>query len=510
MKFFIKKLIILGLAFLIFFNSSGLLTLKPAPVNKAAGVTVVTCTNCATWAQQLTSFARDVAHYAWEGFKWLEQKLGLKLRDIIAKKIIDYIVDQTVTWVQNGGELKFVTDWQGFLKHAGNIAFDQVIKDVNLAWLCQPFSFQVRFSLLPLPVSKFPQRLDCTLDDVVKNIENFYDDFKEGGWIAYNEIWQPQNNYYGQIIMIHDEMLTRMAAKTEAAKNEALAGKGFLSFKKCVDYDDNEGKCFKEEIVTPGSIVGEAVATGVTSDTYWAANIHSWTAALVNAVINRLIKEGLSAMKSLSEPETAGSSDYAPYYPSEYQETQKQDFEKTKNDLTDNFNKFSAALNKMITLEEKSLSLSKDLLNTYKEIKDNNCTSKIYGDGFFYVNEIPNLQNEIPNLESEINETSSTIAKYKDLADELAKQIKGLDSLDITKEPVDVESLYLALGQFENFFNSHSGFFIDLTETHQSENAVQEEIQEKETKLANATSQLNKCLASQTQASSTPESPYSY
>jgi len=475
MKFFIKKLIILGLAFLILFNSSGLLTLKPAPVNKAEAA-VVTCTNCATWAQQITSFAKDVAYYAWEGFKWLEQKLGLKLRDIIAKRIIDYIVDQTVTWVQGGGKPKFVTDWNGFLKDAGNIAFDQVIKDVGLAWLCQPFSLQVRISLLPVP--KFSQRLDCTLDDVVKNIDDFYRDFENGGWIAYNEAWQPQNNYYGQMIMIHDEILTRTAAKTEAAKNEALAGKGFLSVKNCLERDD-EGKCLKEEIVTPGDIVGEAVARGVTSDIDWAANIQSWTAALVNAVINRLIKEGISAMKSSSE--SAGY--YGSYYPPEYQKDQRQELERIRNELIDRYEKSLDALNKMIALKEKSLSLSKELLNTYKAINDNNCTPLI-------------SESEISKVQAEINETSSTIAQYKDLANELDNQINKLYSLDITKQ--SAESLQVALWQSEDFFNLHNDFFIDLTETHQLEKAVQEEIQNKETNLANVRNQLNECLVGPT------------
>src|SRR3989338_9106526 len=49
-----------------------------------------------------------------EGAIWFEEQFGVRLRDVIAKRIIDMIVDQTVEWIQGGGEPKFVTDWNGF------------------------------------------------------------------------------------------------------------------------------------------------------------------------------------------------------------------------------------------------------------------------------------------------------------------------------------------------------------------------------------------------------------
>jgi hypothetical protein len=470
MKFFVKKLIILLVAFLILFNSSGLLTLKPTPINKAEAIF---CSNCSTWAQQIISYAKDVWNYLKQAYRWIEQKLGFKMRDIIAKKIIDHIVDQTVQWIQGGGKPKFVTDWKGFLKDAGNIAFEQVLKDVGLAWLCQPFSLQVKISLLPVP--KFSQRIECTLDDVVKNIEDFYKDFEKGGWIAYNESWQPQNNYFGQLIIIHDEMITRGALAQQAAQNEALAGKGFLSVKKCVLYDDYTGKCLKEQIITPGDTVGQVIARGMTSDIEWAANIQSWTSALVNAVINRLIKGGIASLQSSS---VSGERDI--YYPSEYQEAQNQEFESTKNDFIDKYELFLNALtgpNEMIELKEKSLSLSEELLNTYEAINDNNCTPLI-------------SESEISRVQAEINEASSTISQYKDLAIELNEQI---DKLYFLTDP-DAPQLQEALWESEDFFDSHNDLFIDLTATGLKKQAVQEEIQKNETSLANAKSQLEECL----------------
>ena len=328
--------------------------------------------------------------------RWVKEDLVKSLRDVIAKRIIDYIVDQTIVWIQGGGQPKFVTDWDGFLKDAANIAFDQVIKDVGLAWLCSPFKLQVQLSLLP--VQRFQQRIDCTLDDVVKNIEDFYRDFENGGWIAYNEAWQPQNNYYGQIIMIHDELVTRTAAKTEAARNEAQAGGGFLSTKKCVLYDDyGTGGCLKYEIVTPGSTVGQAVASAITSDTQWAANIQSWTAALINAVINRVIKEGVGVMKGSGE--SSGSS----YYPPEYQSSADLEIETEKQQQINEVKKFVNEWQYLYNAKSKSLSYAEQIKVIFSEINNRSCQPRVSD------TEIQNIQTDIDRLKNETGELKNKI-----------------------------------------------------------------------------------------------------
>ncbi|NCQ02695.1 hypothetical protein GW816_01410, partial [Candidatus Wolfebacteria bacterium] len=173
---------------IIFLTVSVFTSILIFPKKTEAGIPVFDSANL---GGKLTDISEKIA-------RWVKEDLVKSLRDVIAKRIIDYIVDQTIVWIQGGGQPKFVTDWDGFLKDAANIAFDQVIKDVGLAQLCSPFKLQVQISLLP--VQQFQQRIDCTLDDVVKNIEDFYNDFEKGGWIAYNETWQPQGNYYGEML----------------------------------------------------------------------------------------------------------------------------------------------------------------------------------------------------------------------------------------------------------------------------------------------------------------------
>jgi hypothetical protein len=381
---------------------------------------------------KLTDIAEKVA-------RWVKEDLVRGLRDVIAKRIIDYIVDQTIVWIQGGGKPKFVTDWDGFLKDAANIAFDQVIKDVGSAWLCSPFKLQVQLSLLP--VQRFRQRIECTLDDVVKNIEDFYRDFEKGGWIAYNEAWQPQNNYYGQIIIIHDEMLVRAAKKTEAAKSEAQTGKGFLSEKRCVDWsseglqscvdsgesfeDCKKAACMAEKIVTPGAIVGEAAKSAVTSDKDWAANIQSWTAALINAVINRLVKEGIGLMKGSGEGE--GTS----YYPSKYKSAADVEIEQQKQQLITQVKKFVNEWQYLFDAKNKSLSYANQIKTIYLEINRRKCQP-------------PVSDTEMQNTQADINRLTNEIADLKLKIDEGNNLITKITNANTIRERTIAQQDFLA------------------------------------------------------------------
>ncbi len=352
MKFF-SKIIIFLVIFLLIFNSSGY-------SNKSGFLNLVPNKAEAVWWStvfgQIVDYAKDV-------YQWIQKHWQDMMRDIVAKRIMDYIVDQTVEWIQGGGEPKFVTDWDSFMKDAGNIAFDSVIREIGAAGLCSPFGLQVKLALLP--VQKFNTQISCTLDKVVSNIENFYVDFSIGGWDGYLFSLEPQNNFYGAILLANDKLVTEIKKSQEKSKKEAEMGKGFLGVKRCkgggigadqtmggrykagdtigkdsqgnpikltqaeaddmnksvskedtkgMIKDDNGNYCDKGDLETstPGAVVGDAIGNAITTDTVWAANISSWVSALANAVVNRLMKEGLTEL-SKSKPNASPD-----YYPEEY------------------------------------------------------------------------------------------------------------------------------------------------------------------------------------------------
>lgn len=356
--------------------------------------------------------------------RWVKEDLSKALRDIIAKRILDYIVDQTVQWVQGGGEPKYVTDWQGFLKDAGNIAFDSVVRDVGAARLCAPFAIQLKLALLP--VRRFPTQISCTLDQFTANINNFYDNFNNGGWVAYNAMWEPQNNYYGQILMIQDQLQTETSRKLTAAANEAIAGNGFLNVKKCIERApltpdqavfETEGECIRWETTTPGAIVGQALGTSITADTWWAANIQSWTSALVNAVINRVISEGVGAIRSGFSGNSGSytSGNYTTYYyPPELQSAASTEIRNQNVGIITDFQSFLDEKKYLLSDKQRSLAASQQVqvVASLQAMQGLTCANPVSSAEVANAqSEVTRLTNDVVTLTADVNNLQSGITQ---------------------------------------------------------------------------------------------------
>ncbi|HEY4475401.1 MAG TPA: hypothetical protein VJB92_01630 [Candidatus Paceibacterota bacterium] len=233
------------------------------------------------------------------------------LVDTLRRRIFDVIVDQTISWIQGGGKPKFVTDWGGFAKDVGNEAVGDFAQELGLGFLCQPFHLQVQLALFP--VRRFSQRATCTLDQIVGNIQNFYNDFRNGSWIGYTTSLEPQNNYFGITLMAYGELQKRRVDAEHDAETEALAGSGFLSTKNCqedpnsasrdIDGDGKKGDISPCEITTPGDTIGNLVSKAVGSDIDYIINaeqLGAYVSAIANAAINRLITSGVNGLRGVS------------------------------------------------------------------------------------------------------------------------------------------------------------------------------------------------------------------
>ena len=109
-----------------------------APAKKArAGIPVIYPTLIATTAANwLKSFANEVAK------EWKETLLAQ-----LKKQILDQIVNQTIRWIQGNGDPQFVTDYEGFLRGAGDRAVGGLLQEINLGEMCTPFRLRVRVNL---------------------------------------------------------------------------------------------------------------------------------------------------------------------------------------------------------------------------------------------------------------------------------------------------------------------------------------------------------------------------
>lgn len=222
-------------------------------------------------------------------WEWAEEFV----RSTLQKAILDVVVDQIITYIQGGGKPQFVTDWKGFLEDAGQRATGELVKSLDLGFLCEPFSLELQIAF-GSSVKKFAEEAECTLDDIVENVENFSNDFREGGWIAYGESWKISNNFLGSFINTAERFGLEKAAAEYAAANEALAGEGFLSSKKCTKDAQGNEKC---KLVTPGSTIGDLTSKALGSDIDFLLNadqLGDYVAAIVDALLNRVIEEGLA------------------------------------------------------------------------------------------------------------------------------------------------------------------------------------------------------------------------
>ena len=400
------------------------------------------------------------------------------VRDVVAKMILDWIVDETIGWIQGEGQPKYITNWDTFLSDAFNVGVGEIINESNLAGLCKPFSLQVRLSLLP--VSRFQNRISCTLDDIVANINDFYNDFRNGGWIAYEASWRPENNYYGTLYMTMDEAMTAGARQKEIAEKETA--QGFKPVKKCVrtgrtDLNDpRTEKCLEYEIVTPAPIVGHLTARVAAVDIDWAMNVQSWTAALTNAVINRVIKEGIGLMKKSTAPQTSSGNNYDPYAgydPALLAKRQERD--RIKNE----YQNYLAYFEAILTNKKAALASEEQLAVILNGLKTRSCQPLVFdADIAAAQNEIARLTNEVADYQNIVNETKTNITEANNISDNFRDR-----EMTILMQARDA-----FLVKYESLIAEISS---GLETTKQSS---LEEAQAKQNELSSAQARLNLCV----------------
>ena len=269
--------------------------------------------------QTSLSFWQKVAKY-WELY------LRPALRDVAAKRLMDYITQQTLDWINNGIEPTFVGNWSQLLNDAGNIAFDSINDQLtkNGVDLCAPFVPQIQILLRGSFVQQMPVR--CSVDNFKQNINNSMNLIKNGGWVSYTQAFMPEGSPVGLYYIAYDQAMGEIVKQAQAKQNEAVASQGAQGTgKECAKLADgwDEGKisdaCKNDEDPsscaqfltrnhcaswappkTPGILAAQAVDNMIKSDSMWAAGIHNFTSAVINALVSKVFQQGLSALRSSS------------------------------------------------------------------------------------------------------------------------------------------------------------------------------------------------------------------
>lgn len=94
-----------------------------------------------------------------------------------------------------------------------------------------------------------------------QEFNDFTSDFNKGGWDAWLKIIQPNNNPYGQYLIAKNELNVRKQQAEQNAREEILAGGGFLPNRECQQWDSIQSPngtsqqqyCRRWKVLTPAN-----------------------------------------------------------------------------------------------------------------------------------------------------------------------------------------------------------------------------------------------------------------
>ncbi|MDZ4284782.1 MAG: hypothetical protein U1A28_03080 [Patescibacteria group bacterium] len=203
---------------------------------------------------------------------------------VIAQKLIQKITKDLVKWVQSGfdGAPAFATDFEGTLLDVANaVGGDFILGIKELAWLCSPYSFDIRFTLA-IQMQQFRDKTPtCTITGVVDRFEKFLEgDFLSGGWEGWFQLTQqPTNNIYGSFLTARGGLVEKLAGAKERKINLLDWGHGFLAWTECPvgttkvkqgqtetclgGTDDGKEAKFEPITQTPGKVISEQLNTAL-------------------------------------------------------------------------------------------------------------------------------------------------------------------------------------------------------------------------------------------------------
>lgn len=303
-----------------------------------------------------------IVNYVSNNWKNYVQEAKEYAAQYFRKQLEDYIADEIIKWINGEGDPKFVSDFEGFLTDVADNAAGKWLEDeIGIELMrsaCKPdWAANINIALQKPP--RFTTKARCSLGTIVSNIDEFYKDFNAGGWKAWIKVSESQNNPYGLYLMAYDEKMKVEQKKALSAQRDAEAGNGFLSDKVCVTrtcyfvetFFDSSGQgsgvygdewtetgrwkkeeaepigleadsysctCDKWETRTPGQIALEGLNKTVFKDLEWIQHnerYYSYIVAITDALINRFIKDGVTALTTDNISGKSGSSSDSPQAP---------------------------------------------------------------------------------------------------------------------------------------------------------------------------------------------------
>ncbi|MDP3792901.1 MAG: hypothetical protein Q8Q89_04215 [bacterium] len=245
-----------------------------------------------------------------------------------AREVLNVMTGRMIGAVRTSGRdggPAFVRNWRNFKltsQRRGENIFRSVL---NSTELCPYFSGDIRtiFNADGQPnnpdlnrsrinnLDSFTRRARCTMP-TGWSPDSYKTNFSgNGGWDALVRLSEPQNNYYGNLLMSLGEVSVQRMAEEDSDTSSVLAGLGFDSRRgkgaqeNCLLTASN-GRCIVyKDIITPGSVLQQTVSNVAQQELAWVTNVDE-----LNELISTLTEVLLSRIINLAEPDDTEQEPY--------------------------------------------------------------------------------------------------------------------------------------------------------------------------------------------------------
>ena len=237
----------------------------------------------------------------------------------IAKMIWRSIAASVIDWINGGfnGKPAFIQNFDRFLLGIADNIAGEIIQGAGLGFLCSPFQLNIRIAL----ATRYSQRgaPQCTLTQVIANVQNFMKNFSQGGWGAWIQFTSaPQNNPYGGYLLGEATIALRTQDAKSQQSQQLSWGSGFLSLTKqtCKQVPVSINgmapqmtqRC-TSSIQTPGELIANKIGSTVDApelSILMADELNE----IIDALSQQLILKALSGLFSLSQSTSYGDDYY--------------------------------------------------------------------------------------------------------------------------------------------------------------------------------------------------------
>lgn len=292
----------------------------------------------------------------------------------IVNKVIERMSKATVTWINGGfkGSPAYISDPEKYFMDIGDkVAGQFIFTHPYISSLCSPIQNKVRITLTKNYIGRDNDVWQCKLTEVGKNLDDFVNDFNNGGWDSFFTVSQsPGTSPLGAYLEAESELFRQIAKKDDLKKQELNQGNGFLSWKDCAQWStptsdalsvadvqnqgqvdengvptDNSGAlnqeqldairdaqiaadmeiadspvvtdafvptCLREQTNTPGSVISDQLnkTLGLGGDKLAVADeINEIVSSLLNQLVGKIVGGLGKGLRNLSKPDSSNQNE---------------------------------------------------------------------------------------------------------------------------------------------------------------------------------------------------------